>query len=46
MKLIMVMILLKLKDTITGFKEIVEGKHDNKPESAFYMKGNISEVKE
>ena len=37
---------VKLKDTITGFKEIVEGKHDNKPESAFYMKGNISEVKE
>lgn len=37
---------VKLKDTITGFKEIVEGKHDDKPESAFYMKGNISEVKE
>lgn len=37
---------VNLKDTITGFKEIVEGKHDDKPESAFYMKGNISEVKE
>ena len=37
---------VKLKDTIIGFKEIIEGKHDNKPESAFYMKGNISEVKE
>lgn len=37
---------VKLKDTITGFKEIVEGKHDDKPESAFYMKGNITEVKE
>lgn len=34
-----------LKETIKGFKEILEGKHDNKPESAFYMKGAISEVK-
>ncbi len=34
-----------LKDTIAGFKEILEGKHDGKPESAFYMKGKISEVK-
>lgn len=30
---------VKLTDTITGFKEILEGKHDDKPESAFYMKG-------
>jgi F-type H+-transporting ATPase subunit beta len=36
---------VKLKDTITGFKEILEGKHDDKPESAFYMKGDISQVK-
>lgn len=34
-----------LKDTITGFKEILDGKHDDKPEQAFYMKGNINEVK-
>ncbi len=34
-----------LKDTIKGFQEILDGKHDNKPEDAFYMKGGISEVK-
>lgn len=34
-----------LKDTIAGLREILEGKHDNKSESAFYMKGKISEVK-
>ncbi len=34
-----------LKDTIKGFREILDGKHDNKPESAFYLKGDISEVK-
>lgn len=33
-----------LADTIAGFKEILEGKHDDLPESAFYMKGDISEV--
>ena len=33
-----------IQDTVQGFKEIIEGKHDNKEESAFYMKGNISEV--
>lgn len=33
-----------LKDTIRGFKEILEGKHDDKPEQAFYMKGSIDEV--
>ncbi len=33
-----------LADTIAGFKEILEGKHDDKPESAFYLKGKISEV--
>jgi F-type H+-transporting ATPase subunit beta len=37
---------VKLDDTVKGFKEILEGKHDNKPESAFYMKGDISHVKE
>lgn len=34
-----------LKDTIAGFREILDGKHDDKPESAFYMKGTIKEVK-
>lgn len=34
-----------LKDTIASFKEILEGKHDDKPEDAFYMKGSIKEVK-
>lgn len=32
------------EETVRGFKEIVEGKHDDKPESAFYMKGTIDEV--
>ncbi len=36
---------VKLEDTIKGFKEILEGKHDDKPEQAFYMKGGIDEVK-
>ena len=35
-----------LKDTIAGFKEILDGKHDTKSENAFYMKGDISEVKD
>ena len=36
---------VSLKDTITGFREILDGKHDDKSESDFYMKGDISEVK-
>ncbi|HEX5744568.1 MAG TPA: F0F1 ATP synthase subunit beta [Candidatus Saccharimonadales bacterium] len=36
---------VKLSDTIQGFREILDGKHDSKPESAFYMKGGIQEVK-
>lgn len=36
---------VSLKDTIKGFREILDGKHDDKPESAFYMKGDISQVK-
>lgn len=36
---------VSLKDTIKGFREILDGKHDDKPESAFYMKGGIDEVK-
>jgi F-type H+-transporting ATPase subunit beta len=35
---------VKLEDTIRGFKEIVEGKHDNLPEQAFYMVGTIEEA--
>jgi len=37
---------VKLADTIRGFKEILEGKHDNVPEQAFYMVGTIEEVLE
>jgi len=37
---------VKLADTIRGFKELVEGKHDEIPEQAFYMKGGIEEVLE
>jgi F-type H+-transporting ATPase subunit beta len=32
------------EDTVRGFKEIVEGKHDDLPENAFYMKGTIDQV--
>ena len=34
------------EETIKGFKEILEGKHDKKEESAFYMKGGIEEIGE
>lgn len=34
-----------LAESIRGFKEIIEGKHDDKHEDAFYMKGGIDEVK-
>jgi len=37
---------VKLADTIRGFKEIVEGKHDDIPEQAFYMQGTIEDVLE
>ncbi len=37
---------VKLADSIRGFKEIAEGKHDNVPEQAFYMVGTIEEVLE
>ena len=33
-----------LSDTIRGFKEILEGKHDDLPENAFYMVGSIDEA--
>ena len=35
---------VKLSDTVKGFKEILEGKHDDKSEGDFYMKGAIEEV--
>jgi len=37
---------VSLEDTIKGFKEILEGKHDSVPEMAFYMVGGIDEVLE
>jgi F-type H+-transporting ATPase subunit beta len=33
-----------IKETVRGFKEILEGKHDNVPEGNFYMKGGIGMV--
>ncbi|MDD5031444.1 MAG: F0F1 ATP synthase subunit beta [Patescibacteria group bacterium] len=35
---------VKLEDTIRGFEEILEGKHDERNEGDFYMKGGIEEV--
>lgn len=35
---------VKVEDTVSGFKEILEGKHDNLPEQAFYMVGTIDEA--
>ena len=37
---------VKIEDTIKGFKEIIEGKHDDLPEQAFYMVGTIEEAVE
>jgi F-type H+-transporting ATPase subunit beta len=37
---------VSLSETIRGFKEILEGKHDDKNENAFYMKGTIDQVEE
>jgi F-type H+-transporting ATPase subunit beta len=37
---------VKVEDTVRGFKEILEGKHDDLPESAFYMVGTIEEAVE
>jgi F-type H+-transporting ATPase subunit beta len=35
---------VELSDTIRGFKEIIEGKHDELPEQAFYMVGTIEDA--
>jgi F-type H+-transporting ATPase subunit beta len=37
---------VKVEDTVRGFKEILEGKHDELPETAFYMVGSIEEAVE
>jgi F-type H+-transporting ATPase subunit beta len=37
---------VKIADTIKGFREIVEGKHDDLPEQAFYMVGTIEDARE
>jgi F-type H+/Na+-transporting ATPase subunit beta len=39
-------VLVPIAETIRGFREIVDGKHDDIPEQAFYMKGTIDEVVE
>ncbi len=35
---------VKKEDTVRSFQEILDGKHDDKPESAFYLKGSIEDV--
>ena len=35
---------VRLTDTVRGFREILDGKHDHKSEQSFYMKGGIDEV--
>ena len=37
---------VKVADTVRGFKEILDGKHDDVAEDNFYMKGNIEEVRQ
>jgi F-type H+-transporting ATPase subunit beta len=35
---------VSIAETVRGFKEILEGKHDEVPENDFYMKGNIDTI--
>jgi len=35
-----------VEETVRGFREILDGKHDELPEGAFYMKGTIDQVVE
>jgi F-type H+-transporting ATPase subunit beta len=35
---------VQIEDTVRSFKEVVEGKHDDLPEAAFYMVGGIDEA--
>jgi len=37
---------VSLKETVRGFREILDGKHDDLPEQAFYMVGTIDEAVE
>ncbi|OUC07121.1 hypothetical protein RY27_16825 [Litorilinea aerophila] len=37
---------VKIEDTVRGFREILDGKHDDLPEQAFYMVGTIEEAVE
>jgi F-type H+-transporting ATPase subunit beta len=37
---------VKIEDTVRGFREIIDGKHDELPEGAFYMVGTIEEAQE
>lgn len=37
---------VKVEETVRGFKEIIDGKHDDLPEQAFYMVGGIEEAQE
>ena len=37
---------VKIADTVRAFKEIIDGKHDDIPEQAFYLKGGIEDVLE
>jgi F-type H+-transporting ATPase subunit beta len=37
---------VKVSETVRGFSEILEGKHDDLPEQAFYMVGTIDEARE
>jgi len=37
---------VSIAETVRGFKEILDGKHDEVPEQNFYMKGNIDMIKE
>ncbi len=39
-------VFVELADTVRGFREIVEGKHDDVPEQAFYMTGTVEQVLE
>ena len=35
---------MPIAETIRGFKEVIEGKHDDVPERAFFLKGRIEDV--
>jgi F-type H+-transporting ATPase subunit beta len=37
---------VSIPETIRGFKEILDGKHDDVPETNFYMKGGIDMIKD